>query len=451
MWGKGVRYFVVFFISASIAICAQSKEFSLTLQEAQEKAIEYSFNLKAARSDIDAASEQESAGKTMLFPKLSFQGTYSYLLSLPKVSLGGPNTPPVIFGDHNNYSLGPSFSYTLWDNFSSIKNYHSLMKIKESKEQMQAQTHVQILFAVQTAYTRVQLALEELKLVNGFLQLAIDQHKDVSNRGAEGSGSKLDEVVSKRQVLTHRLQYRQTQSALSIALADLFALIGNDEGLDISAPGPPGERNATLFLKIDTLKDALAKWGSKDIESPTSDQPQLRAQELMAQAAELAAASQWAKLFPKLDMQINFSLAYPNGPQLVNHFQNTIGLSFSVPLYLGDPTWHVVEQKKAESRSIRYRARQMKSDIDRDFEKATQMLKSLKAQHQLALDDMAQAKQVAQMYAESFKAGKTRLIDVQNANNGALAAKVNAARIDAQMLQQFITLMALTGKESSHD
>lgn len=62
-----------------------------------------------------------------------------------------------------------------------------------------------------------------------------------------------------------------------------------------------------------------------------------------------------------------------------------------------------------------------------------------------------QSEEAAKLYYSSYKAGKNNLIDVQIANNQALQAKVGAARIDAQILNQLILLNALSGEQNTYE
>ena len=442
---------VLFFLTLGfLSSIAHADQFMLSLQDAENKALQTSETLKAAASDVQAAKELEGAGHAALFPQLSLKANYQYQTVVPSLSIL-PGSPAVALGSNYSYSVGPALSYTLWDSFSSLKSYQSLSKLTESHQENRNHAELQLLLALRLSYIRVQLALEELRLVNGSVQLARAQNQDIQNRIRAGAATRLDTVTSNRQVLSYELQFKQKQSDLSAALKDLLALIGNPSLKDISHPGPPDVEAVSLVLKLDPLTTTLTQLGKQVISPPTRMQPLVRVQELQAEAAEKAASSQTAKLLPTLQVLASSAVAYPNGPSLVQINQNSIGFGLSMPLFLGDPTCHLAAEKRSEAISARHRAEQVRIDLQRDYSKALEMLESLREQKKLAATDVIQSGEAAKLYYSSYKGGKSSLIDVQTANNEALQSKVGAARIDAQILNQLISLMALSGKEEIHD
>lgn len=286
------------------------------------------------------------------------------------------------------------------------------------------------------AYIRTQLAQEELRLVNDSLELARTQQHDVQNRFKAGAATQLDRLISNRQVLGFELQLKQKSAELSAFSKDLQALTGltNMES-----------------KKLEALSHTLAHLNPIEFSAPTDQQPQIRSLKLLGESLNKTASAQTAKLFPTIQLFASTTLAYPNGPVLNQINQNTIGLTLSMPLYIGDPTWHLAASKRREAEATKHRALQLQTDMNRDYAKANEMLLSLREQQQLAAEDVSKSAEVALLYYSSYKAGKSNLTDVQIANNQALQSKVNAARIDAQILDQLISLMSLSGKEASHE
>ena len=424
------------------------QEYSLRIQDAEKIALQTSNRLKSSISDQEAANQQADSSRATLFPRLSFEGNYQYLGTVPSIQIGA--APPIQLGSSSNYSIGPVLRYTLWDTFSALKSFHGLSKVAEARGEDRKNAQLQLLFATRSAYIRVELALEELRLVNDSLALARAQDKDVTNRFHAGAAARLDLVTSHRGVLSYDLQFSQKQADLSSALKDLLAVLDDTSPRDVSHPGPPHVENVSLVLNLDPFEKLLSE-NTGPIAPPDQKQPQIRSQHLLVEASELTADSQSAKLYPTLQLSAETSLNYPNGPKLEQIHQNTVILGFSMPLYLGDPTWHQVSQTRKQAESLRYREDQLRIDIQRDFSKAQEMLASLREQQVLAKQDIQQSEEAAKLYYESYRAGKINLIDVQNADVQALQSKVNGARIDAQILNQLITLKSLSGKEVTND
>src|SRR3989338_3687774 len=79
--------------------------FALSLAEAEQKTLYNSQRLQAANLDLEVVTEQEGAGFAAMLPKISLQGNYTYLSTLPSLAFS-PGAPAYTFGSHHNYSLG---------------------------------------------------------------------------------------------------------------------------------------------------------------------------------------------------------------------------------------------------------------------------------------------------------------------------------------------------------
>jgi outer membrane protein TolC len=435
------------FLLSTIKGLAQTEVLELTLHESEDKALRTSRLLKSFISEEEAAIEQKQAQFSALLPQFSLEGNYRYLSDVPTVSI--PDLGVIPFGAHSTYSIGPVLSYTLWDTGASRKAYHGFSRLAESRMEDRKNAEIQILRSVRSAYLRLQLALEELRLVNGALELSRAQERDVALRHRAGATTRLDLLTSRRQVLGYELQFKQKQADLSAGLNDLLVLQGDPPKEDPHL-GPPEVAGVSPVLKLDSFQKLLAKEGPGEIPPPDDRQPQIFSQELLAESSELFAASQRAERYPTVQASAKTSLDYPNGPFLERIHQNTISIALSLPLFDGDRIRHLASERRKEAQSARYRADQLRVDLQRDFVKAQELLDRLREQRKLAAEDILLSEEAARLYYESYQAGKTNLIDVQSANLQALQAKFNAARIDAQMLDQFITLKALSGRDRRH-
>lgn len=446
---------LLLFLAWIVAASAFGREevFELSLRDAEQTAIHASNLLKSYVSDQDAAKSQADAQFENLLPKLSFQAVYQYYGNVPTISLGASplGNLEIPFGTNSTYSLGPSLSYTIWDTYSTKRSYQALSLVEQARHEDRANAELQVLASLRASYVQVQLGLEELKLINDSMELARAQDHDVMTRFNAGAAARLDVVTSQRSVLSYEIQFKQRQSELSSSLQDLLTLLGDHQTRDLSHPGPQGVPNVRLALKLEPLSQLLAELGQGSIPPPGDNQPQIRSQVLQSESFELNSESQSAKLYPALQLSGGISYLVPDIPNPTAFFQETVAVSLSMPLYLGDPTRHLADQQRSAAESARFRADQLRDNIQRDFGKAREMLESLREQRKLAAQDVTQSEEEARLYFTSYKAGKINLIDVQNANNQALQAKVNAARIDAQTLNQIITLKSLSSKEPQHD
>src|ERR1700693_4977453 len=430
-------------------VFAQAEVFELSLREAEVQAVRSSNLLRSFSSDTESAFEQAESKYSALLPRLTLEASYTYLTEVPNIPI--PSPTPIPFGSHEVYSIGPVLRYTLWDTGASRKAYEGVSKMAEYRRENYKNEKLQLLLAVRSSYVRVDLALTELLLVNDSLDLSRAEGRDVAIRFRAGAASRLATVISEREILNYQLQFKQKQSELSAALADLQALLGDRKARDVSHPGPPNLEGVTLVLRLAPLRNLIYREARAEIPPPDDLQPQIRSQDLLAESAFSQAESHKSELFPTIQFSAKTSLDYPDGPVLEQVHQNTISLSLSMPLFEGERTKHLAAEKIKEAESAKNRRAQLWVDIHRDFDKTREIFENLREQQAIAGEDVSQSEKAAKLYFESYKAGKINLTDVKGANLQAFQAKVNAARIDAQILNQLFVLKALSGKETGYE
>lgn len=423
---------------------ASTNTLELTRAEAERDALRNSDLLKSFADLTDAATERMDAQYSLLFPRLAFNAYYAYLSHVPQQQI--TNGEYLNFGAHDNYMVGPFLSYTLWDTFSSRKSYYGSSKVRDSRDSTRRSEELQVLFDTQSNYVGVQEALEELRAVSDSLRLSLSQNEYITSRFKSGAATHLERIESEREVLSYRVQFTQKQADLAKAVRDLLALTKNRTVTDLSHPGAAGIPNSTLELKFDSLQASLEAAKGLKFAPPEESHPRIASQELLAQSAELQAQSIKAGVYPTVRFRGGVTLQYPNGTQPEQVNQNLVLLTASIPLFEMNHTRHLAAEKQREADSARHQKDQIRTNLLRDYEKAQEQLVSLMEQQDLSRQDVVKAAEAARLYYSQYKGGKAKLIDVQSANNRSLLARLNKARIDAQILNQFDQLRILSGK-----
>lgn len=437
------------FLTPALAGTACAAVFAVSLNEAEHLSLESSNDIKAYKAQAQASEEQALAQFAYLYPKLTFDGNYHYLTNVPKITLPIPGIPASFpFGTHDNYSVGPTLSYTLWDTFAARNSYRGLDLLSQAQNEDRKKAELDLLLNLRTAYLHLQLALEELRLLNNSLELSKAQNKDIESNYRAGAATQLDRVDSQRDVINYQLQFQQKQAEVAADLKDLLALLPLQMHPleNLAQPGPPGVSDIKLEVQLDSLDSSLTTSNSWQFPPPGEKHPSLASEEFRAESAQKAASSQLAILWPMVQVSANTSLEYPNGIIPESVYQNTFMVSLSMPLFEGFHAHHLAEEKMREADGAQFRKQQVKINLDRDYIKGIEMLGNLRVQQKLAETDVERSATAARLYYESYKLGRINLIDVQSANNRALTAKVNAARIDAQILSQLYLLRYLSGE-----
>ena len=434
---------------------AASKDYRLTLADAEVKGLKISPDLRAATSDREAARAQVDAQSAALWPRLSLKADFQYLAEIPLVALGpGPAIP---FGTNTVYAFGPTLSYTLWDGLSTRHATHGAELLAEAREAGRRGVERQVRYTIRSAYYNVQLALEELRLTHESRELARAQSRDVGNRFRAGGAARLDQVTAERAVLGYEIQFEQKQAQLSAVLKDLLSLLNEPfpEGADHPGPaGPEGVAGVELGLGLDALGELIEAGASRPLPpEPTGERPppDLRAQHLTAEAFTEQASSLSGKRQPNLTVTGAIQRQKLNMPNPPEFTQESVAVSLTLPLFLGDPSRALAAQEAARAESAEKHGEALRISLINDYAKARNLLASLRRQQLLAIQDVTQSEDAARLYYTSYRAGRLNLIDVQNANLQSLQAKVNAARISAQILGTQARLETLAGASAPED
>jgi outer membrane protein len=447
------RISVLFFLCllSVPAIGAASRTYELTLKEAEHRALDTSDQLKSLSSTHDAAQEQADAQFSALLPRLTIGANYQYVTEVPSISLPIPGVNEGFsFGSNNSWNVGPTLNYTLFDMGATHDLYRGYDLLAQAREEDSKNGKLQLLLSVRGSYLRLQLALEELRLLNSSLELSRAQNRDIEANYKAGAATRLDRVDSQRDVLSYELQFAQKQAEVADDFRDLLAQMKENPQGDLSEAGPPQVQNVAVELKLDTLTQSMQEASTWKYTPPNDEHPQIRSQELQAESAEKQAESNKDGLYPKVQLAASAILQYPNVIILQTVEQNTFQVGVSMPLFEGNRSRHLSAEKMKESDAARFNRDQTRINLDRDYDKAVQLLQSLRGQQALALEDVQHSQDAARLYYQSYKGGKVNFIDVQSANNRALLSQVNAARIDAQILNELFVLQTLSGDSTSH-
>ncbi|MCM2276717.1 MAG: TolC family protein [Oligoflexia bacterium] len=410
---------------------AETSRASLELKEAEQKALERSPRLAASRAEAQAAREQADAAGSALFPRLTLEANYRYVSEIPRLAVGPTG---LSFGAHDNVSIGPQLSYSLWDGGTARAGWNSVRKLSEAREEDLRQARLQVRLAARAAYFRVQLGCQELKLVSESLKLAESQERDIRNRFKAGAASRVDTLAAHREALSLQMKYRQARAELASSLRELAAII--DEAL----PAPD-------VLVVDSQAKSLQELSPSEPRALSANHPQLQAQLRLSEAQTLAADGHRGERWPRILLTGKSSYDTPNGPIQEWVWQNTAGVSLSLPLFEASRAASLASQKSAEALAAEKRAEQLRTDLERDWAKARLQLESAREQRELSQAAAREAAEIAELIYASYKAGRTNFLDVQSANNRVLEARVQLARIQAQILTETARLESFAAQD----
>jgi outer membrane protein TolC len=443
---KGVLLAALLSVSAS----AQTPALTLGLAQTEAAAREHSLSARAAAAEAAAAGDREGEQFASLLPRLTLDGYYRYQTVVPELSLG-PGQPARPFGDHRATSIGPTLSWTLWDQGALYQSWRAQKARASSAEAQVRLAERQTLLGARLAYAQAQLAREQVLELSDSLSLADAEDRDIQKRFKAGSASRIDTLSSRQDSLQRRRQFLQAQAEFGAALRELFQLTGLGGGLDLARPLDARVSNAaaagldapTLLVTLDDLSSVPPVLAAAENASLDPAHPALAAYAGQAEAARLTAAGLRAGRGPTVKLTARASYDYPNGPVLESVTQKSVGLTASLPLFEGRQIVQAVDEQKRLASAAESRRNLASEELARDWDKARVALSSLRAQLDVDQRSAADAEELAKLVYLSYRTGSSNYLEVQSANLRALEAKVQTARTRAQILIQLATLAAL--------
>lgn len=424
--------------------------FVMTLAEAESSARAHSPRLKAAAEESAGARDRAESQFAPLLPRLTLDGSYRYATEVPSLALA-PGQPARPFGDHRATSLGPTLSWTLWDEGALLKGWKSQKARAASKEEEERLAAGQAVLGARLAYAQAQLAREQFLLLADSLALALAQYKDIESRFKAGAASRIDVLSSHQDALSRQIQLLQAQSDLAGALRELLQLTGRGDGRDLSRPSDPrvstaaaaGLKEPTLLVELDDLSVPPVSLPADDLAGPDAENPRVSILRRQAESARLAARGMSAGRWPVVRLSARVSRDYPNGPVLESVTQKSVGLTASLPLFEGRQTARAAREISHQAAAAERRGDLASEELSRDWDQARATLGSLREQEAVDERSVAETDELARLVYLSYKAGRSNYLEVQNANLRALESKVSAARTRVQVRIQLSILADL--------
>ncbi len=428
--------------------------FRMSLDGAVTAAMASSHVLKAAEHDYQAARQRLWGAGSFLLPQVSLDGNYRYVTEVPEMKLD-PRGAPIKFGDNESYSVGPTAAWTVWDWGASYQAWRSAGAAAGSKCDEVEAVRKQVKLGATVTYVQAQMCLEQLRLVTDAMLLARSQHKDVSAGLAAGAASRIDSLQAHQEVLARERQFAAARADLANALQDLFALTATGTGLDTSAPdyyahslGLRTDELPNLLVDFDPLDSTIDRLTRDSWRHPTERNPRVRALSRLAESSDRAAAAVLTTHLPRVQVTARYSLDYPNGPVLDEIHQKTIGVAVSVPLVSWGRVFRDEWERREQARAVGERRDLALAEANRDYIKARDRMNQLRKQREIARQASAETGELARLVYESYQSGAVRFTEVQAANLRALEARVQEARIKAELLVQLAILESLSEEET---
>ena len=349
---KRLTVITLCFSSLSYGLHAQEEQpVQWTLQDCIDYALEQNITLRKNRINAESSAIDVKTAKAALFPSLSFSTSQNVVNRPYQESssfISGSEELRSSSKTSYNGNYGLNAQWTVYNGNKRLKtikqeklnNRVAELEVATSENSMEesiTQTYIQILYAA-----------ESVKVNENTLAVSEAQRDRGRELLSAGSISKADQAQLEAQVSTDRYQLVTAQATLQDYKLQLKQLLELD-----------GEEEMNLYLP--TLDDSkvLSPLPSKaDVyHSALALRPEIESSKLNVQSSELGINIARAGYMPSISLSAGIGTNNTSGSdftfaqQVKNGWNNSLGLSVSVPIFNNRQTKSAVQKAKLQHKT----------------------------------------------------------------------------------------------------
>jgi len=400
-----------------------------TITGALAKAYQYNSQLNSARAGVRVTDEGVAIAKSGWRPTVTGSANIDYTSTH-----GFGSTRRITTG-----SFGVQINQTLFDGFQTKNNVAAAeSQVKASVESLR-NTEENILFNAASAYMDVIRDRQVAALTEQNLQFLTEQARAARSRFEVGEGTRTDVAQADASRATAVAQLSAARATALASAATYHQIVGDEPG-KLKPASPLGK------LLPASLDSALAV--------ASAEHPAILATQHLVDAAAFTVKSSEGALLPQLTASAGISDNYSH--QVPGSFSNPngtttsadIGATLTIPIYSGGRTSAIVRQNKESLSEARIQV-----DVSRD--QVRQALVTAWTQYISArenVDANAQVIAAAQLalngVIEERNVGQRTTLDVLNAQNAVITAKINQASSEHDVVVASYAILSAMGRLS---
>lgn len=402
-----------------------------TITGALAKAYQNNSTLNSARAGVRVTDEGVAVAKSGWRPTINGSASIDYSSS----HLNGTNQSVRL----TTGNFGVQIDQTLFDGFQTKNNVAAAEAQVSASVESLRNTEENILFNAASAYMDVIRDRQVAVLTEQNLQFLTEQARAARSRFEVGEGTRTDVAQADASRSTAVAQLSAARAQALASAATYHQIVGDEPG-KLKAASP-------LAKLLPSSLDAA-------ITIASAEHPAILATEHLVDAASFSVKSQEGALLPQLSANAGVSSAYRNTvPGVVSTQDGTtnsasIGATLTIPIYSGGRTSALVRQKKESLSQAR-----IEVDVSRDT--VRQAVTSAWTQYTAAQQSVAANRQViaaAQLalngVIEERNVGQRTTLDVLNAQNAVISAKINLASSERDVVVASYAILSAIGRLS---
>lgn len=323
---------------ASRAVQAQERPAVWDLSTCIDYAMEHNISIQKSRINAESSVIDVKTAKANLFPNLSFSTSQNYV-NRPLIEDGSAKKNSY----NGNYGLNAS-----WTVYNGSKNTKTVSQEKLNNrisELSVVQSENDIEVAITQLYVQILYANESVKINESTVEVSEAQMNRAKELLAVGSIARSDYAQLESQYSSDKYQLVNSLASLQdykLQLKQMLELDGEEE-MEVSLP----ELNDDIVLSLLPTRSDVYKMA-------LTFRPEIEAGKLNIEASDIGIDIARAGYMPTLSLSAGIGTNHTTGSdftfgeQVKNGWNNSIGLTLSVPIFNNRQTKSAVQKAKLQ-------------------------------------------------------------------------------------------------------
>lgn len=394
-----------------------------TLQDCIDYALEQNITLRKSRITAESTAVDVKTAKAALFPSLSFS-TSQNMVNRPYQETSSIVSGSEIISNNSktsyNGNYGLNAQWTVYNGSKRLKTIEQEKLNNRAAELDVATSENNIEETITQTYVQILYAAESVTVNESTLALSQAQYDRGKELFAAGSISKADLAQLEAQVSSDRYQLVTAQASLQdykLQLKQILELDGEEE-MNLYLPVLEDNRVLSpLPTKTDVYHAALAL------------RPEIEANRLSVQASELGIDIARAGYMPSISLSAGIGTTNTSGSdftfaqQVKNGWNNSIGLSVSVPIFNNRQTKSAVQKAKLQRETSLLNLLDEQKTLYKTIEGLWLDANTAQQRYVAAQEKLRSTQTSFELISEQFNMGMKNTVELLTEKNNLLSAQ----------------------------
>jgi outer membrane protein len=418
---------------------------STTLEEALVQAYQNNPQINAQRALVRATDEAVPQALSGYRPRIS--GTYSNQVTWtettteiqrPVLNKRGQLIDHVGQRDRevhrfNPATVGAQLQQTIFNGFQTANRTRAAeASVFQARETLRV-IEQQVLLDAATAYMNVLQFTAELELNRRNVEVIQEQLRQTRDRFNVGEVTRTDVAQAESRVAAAQSQFLSAQASLTTARAAYRRIIGVEPCR--LANGTPVDRFAPGTLDL-----AVAQGQAEN--------PAVNAAEYGVDFAQLQVKVNEGSLYPQVTLTGSVQQAWQQSPTVLNQMTAVVQGQLTVPIYQGGQEYSLIRQSKETVGQRRLELAQNRDQARANVVQSWGQLDAAKAQIDATRAQVTASEIALNGVREEARVGQRTTLDVLNATQELLTARVALVRAQRDRVVASYTLLSAVGRLS---